>query len=253
MYAKTFIVILSAIAFLLSACSTDASAAPAEEGISVEQVYTAAALTLASQYQAAQATSTPLPVSMPTMFPTVTLISNMPTATLFQTILNTANNASSCDSSVYLSDVTIPDGTTLAPGEAFTKTWSLQNAGTCAWTTSYAIAYYSGNSMSGAKTVLSEAVSSGGSINTSVELVAPSSTGSYTGYWRLQNASGVSFSEAVYVQIVVSGSTSTPTATDEDESYTSTPTAEATSTTEPTATTEPTSTPEPTATEIPSA
>jgi len=52
--------------------------------------------------------------------------------------------------------------------------------------------------------------------------------------------SDVSFGEAVYVQIVVSGSTATPTATDEDESYTSTPTAEAMSTTEPTATTVPT-------------
>jgi hypothetical protein len=112
--------------------------------------------------------------------------------------------------------------------------------------------------MSGATTELTDAVSSGGSLNVSVDLVAPSTAGTYTGYWRLQNASGVSFGEVVYVQIVVSGSTATPTATDVDESYTITPTAEATSTTAltvtpiPTETPIPTAIPESTATEIPS-
>ncbi|MBI2332298.1 MAG: hypothetical protein HYU84_09110, partial [Chloroflexi bacterium] len=140
-----------------------------------------------------------------------------------------------------------PDGTVLTPGSAFTKTWSLQNTGSCDWTTSYSIVFYSGNSMSGATTALSAAVSPGGSTDVSVSLTAPSTSGSYTGYWRLQNASGTSFGEAVYVQIAVSGSTPTPTststATDESEE-------EATST--PTSTTSPTETPVPTATETPS-
>jgi hypothetical protein len=262
MKTNKLITVLFACALLISACGTDevAATAPVDEAISIEQSYTAAAITLNSQFtQAAQATSTPLPVSAPTLFPTVTLISSLPTATLFQTILNTSSSAATgCDNSVYLSDVTIPDGTTLTPSESFTKTWSLQNTGSCAWTTSYSIIYYSGNSMSGSATALTDAVSSGGSIDVSVDLVAPSSAGTYTGYWRLQNASSVSFGEAVYVQIVVSGSTATPTYVDVDESFTSTPTTEATSTTAPTVTPIPTETPIPTAipestaTEIPS-
>lgn len=240
MISKKSLLILSLIAFTLGACSTDAAAATAEKEALVEQAYTAAAMTLASEFQPATPTPTPI---IPTLMPTVTLISNPPTATLFQAFQNvTTSNVSSCDSSVYLSDVTIPDGTTLTPDEEFTKTWSLQNAGTCAWTTSYSMVYYSGNSMSGSTTALSDAVSSGGSVEVSVDLVAPSSAGTYTGYWRLQNASGVTFGEAVYVQIVVSGSTATPTPTgteeDEDEA-TSTPTPEPTST----PTTAPTSTP----------
>jgi hypothetical protein len=255
MKTNKVVTILFACTLLISACGTDAAATPAstDEAIPIEQAYTAAAMTVVSQFnQTAQATSTPLPASTPTLFPTVTLIgiNSLPTATLFQTILNTSSSAATgCDNSVYLSDVTIPDGTTLTPGESFTKTWSLQNTGSCAWTTAYAITYYSGNSMSGSATVLTDAVSSGGSINVSVDLVAPSTAGTYTGYWRLQNASSVSFGEAVYVQIVVSGSTVTPTATDGDESYTSTPTTEATSTKTPTPTTAPTSAP--TATPVP--
>jgi hypothetical protein len=36
-------------------------------------------------------------------------------------------------------DVTIPDDTEMLPGEEFTKTWRLQNAGTCAWTGDYSL------------------------------------------------------------------------------------------------------------------
>ena len=81
--------------------------------------------------------------------------------------------------------------------------------------------------MSGSTTALSSALSSGGQLDVSVEMVAPSTTGTYTGYWRLQNAAGTSFGQSIFVQIVVSDSASTitptPTATNSEASYTSTP------------------------------
>jgi len=39
-----------------------------------------------------------------------------------------------CDRAQFISDVTVPDGTTFAPGATFTKTWRLKNSGTCTWT-----------------------------------------------------------------------------------------------------------------------
>mgnify|MGYP000867237947 CR=1 FL=1 len=234
------------LALSLSACGNAASAtAPTDEAAALEAVYTAAAATLFAQ--AAQATATPLPTATPTPQATA---SPMPTIAPVQDVIvpTSANYAVSlCDNSIYVSDVTIPDGTVLAPGESFTKTWRFQNTGTCAWSTSYSIVYVSGDAMSGSATALSAATSSGSTLDVSIEMVAPSTTGSYTGYWKLQNASGATFGEAVYVQIVVSSSVSTltptPTATEESSS-TSTPT----STTEPTSTPEPTNTPEITAT-----
>ena len=44
---------------------------------------------------------------------------------------------STCDMAQFVADVTVPDGTTYAPGAAFTKTWRLKNIGTCTWSTSY--------------------------------------------------------------------------------------------------------------------
>ena len=241
-----FATLIVAFALMLSACGAEEREGLVDES-AVNGVYTQVALTLSAQ---------PMVVT-PTFAPTLTLA---PTTTLIPTALRTATSAPvssssgggavGCDNSDYLSDVTIPDGTVITPGSTFTKTWSLQNTGSCEWTTSYSIAFYSGDAMSGATNTLSEAVSSGGSGSISVELTAPTTTGSYTGYWRLQNASGVSFGGAVYVQIVVSGSTATttytPTATSEDEA-TSTPT----STTEPSSTPEPTKTPAPTETPTP--
>ncbi|MBI3169038.1 MAG: hypothetical protein HYZ22_11200 [Chloroflexi bacterium] len=213
----------------------------------VGEIYTQVALTLSAQAPLASATSMPTLTSFPTIASLPTSLRTSTPASSSASYVSTGSNAVGCDNSAYLSDVTIPDGTVLTPGSAFTKTWSLQNTGSCDWTTSYSIVFYSGNSMSGATTALSAAVSPGGSTDVSVSLTAPSTSGSYTGYWRLQNASGTSFGEAVYVQIAVSGSTPTPTststATDESEE-------EATST--PTSTTSPTETPVPTATETPS-
>src|SRR5688572_31442543 len=50
------------------------------------------------------------------------------------------------DSAVFVEDVTVPDNTRLEAGEKFTKTWKLQNIGSCAWT-GYTVAFVSGDKM----------------------------------------------------------------------------------------------------------
>lgn len=251
MKTQRYMIFIMLLAWLVSACGADASSDGTQE-INLDQIYTQVALTVTAQAPAATVTSaSPPSISIPTLAILPTSILNLTTPTTSLVSYSSgASGAVGCDNSAYVSDVTIPDGTTLTPGSTFTKTWSLQNTGSCNWTTSYSIVFYSGNSMSGATTALSDTVSVGSSGNVSVELTAPSTAGSYTGYWRLQNSSGTSFGESVYVQIVVSGSTSTPTSTptvtSEDEEATNTPT------TEPTTTTAPTNTTEPTATETPS-
>jgi hypothetical protein len=102
-------------------------------------------------------------------------------------------------------DVTVPDGTVVDPGETFTKTWRLKNAGTCSWTPSYAVVFSSGDSMSGpASQALTANVNPGQTIDISVNLKAPSTPGNYRGDWKLRNAAGVTFA-TFYVIIKVSG------------------------------------------------
>jgi hypothetical protein len=104
----------------------------------------------------------------------------------------------------FIRDVTIPDNTILRPGQAFTKTWRLRNTGTCAWSTSYKLVHDSGATLGGAASVrLAQAVARNGSVDISVPLAAPSAPGTYSGFWRLADASGQRFGPLIRVVIVV--------------------------------------------------
>jgi hypothetical protein len=123
-----------------------------------------------------------------------------------------------CDLALFVSDVTIPDGTNMAPGKVFTKTWRLKNVGACTWTTSYAMVFDSGNAMSGpATSLLTDSVAPGETIDLSVDLTAPSTAGSFRGNWKMRNASGAIFglggNSPFYIQINVVIPTTVPTTT----------------------------------------
>jgi hypothetical protein len=124
--------------------------------------------------------------------------------------------SSYCDWVQFVADVTIPDGTNMAPGAAFVKTWRLKNIGTCTWSTSYALVYASGEKM-GTTTVvnLPSSVAPGATIDLTVNLTAPTTAGHYRGYWQLRNAANVLFgigtkaNSSFWVEINVSQATST--------------------------------------------
>lgn len=118
-------------------------------------------------------------------------------------------------------DVTIPDDTLLAPGEAFTKIWRLQNVGSCTWTLYYSAAFFYGDRMDAPPIVpFSQAVPPGSEIEIAVEMVAPLTPGTYQGNWKLSNAEGALFGigpngdAPFWVRIIVSATLpGTPTAT----------------------------------------
>ncbi len=135
--------------------------------------------------------------------------------------VQTAQAASICNAASYIADVTIPDGTYINPGAPFVKTWRLKNVGTCAWTPSYALSYYDGESFGNRSPVyLGRWVSPGQTIDVSITLTAPTSGGTYRGYWKLQNSTGIAFgiggaaTSAFWVEIRVLGPTTTATSYD---------------------------------------
>ena len=259
---KTFLLLL--LALVLAGCN---AASNADEQISPDQLLTAAYETVGAELTASAiaqptATSTPVPSSTPTLTPcaTVTGLPTMaPQSNTSYTGQTGSSSVASGDIATFVSDVTIPDGTSMDPGEEFTKTWELQNSGTTTWTSSYELVFYSGKAMSGpsSQQLTDEDVAPGATLYVSVDLTAPSAEGDYVGYWILRNASGENFGigsygNPFYVEITVvdpdGTDTPTPTATStSDGSSTSTPT----STTATTATTVPTATETPAPTETP--
>jgi len=160
-------------------------------------IMTSAALTVQAQLSpTVPPLFTPTVTNTPVPFPTLPLSTLPPPAT----------PTSSCDNAHFVTDVTYPDNTVVSAGDNFTKTWRFQNYGTCSWTPSYALVFISGDSMSGPSTqALTGNINTGQTVDISVNLTAPSSSGTHVGNWGLRNAAGVIFAH-FYVQIMVGSS-----------------------------------------------
>jgi hypothetical protein len=186
---------------LLSACGSAAEATPT---LSVESIATNAYMTFSAEMATKMALTPPTNTPAPTLTPLPTLAQASPLATLaFASSTPLVGGTSDCDDAVFASDVTVPDGTIMEPGERFVKTWRILNNGTCAWNTSYKLVFLNGDSMgaSTANVPLAVPVNSHGDI--SVTLTAPGDSGSYKGNWQLQNDKNQPFGSIVYVQIQV--------------------------------------------------
>jgi hypothetical protein len=114
-----------------------------------------------------------------------------------------------CLDSYPVSDVTIPDGTVLEPGETFTKIWRIRNTGTCAWDEAdgeFTWRFIYGNRMEGPyRILLSGTVEPDGTYDVQIELTAPSTPGEYRGSWQLYDPNGDPFGVPFWVAIQVPG------------------------------------------------
>ncbi len=211
----SLIVILLAGLAALSAC---APAHPDTQLVSTLVYQTVVAQTTQSALENAFAQLTQQAAATATLAPAPT--ATLPAVTIAPPVAPTAThvppsltpNPIPCDAAQFVSDVTYPDGERVAAGAQFTKTWRLKNVGSCSWTPSYAVVFSSGNAMSGpASASVPANVDPGKTIDLSVTLNAPSSPGTYKGYWMLRNASGKLFgigtdaASPFYVQIAAVG------------------------------------------------
>ena len=122
-----------------------------------------------------------------------------------------------CDRAQFISDVTVPDGQSFAPGIGFSKTWRLKNVGSCTWS-NYSIMFDTGEKMGGPDSALIPAsVAPGQTVDITLQLTSPTTAGTYRGYWKLKNSTGVPFgigsagTKSFWVEIKVTGTGIVPT------------------------------------------
>ncbi|HKI54708.1 MAG TPA: NBR1-Ig-like domain-containing protein, partial [Anaerolineales bacterium] len=173
--------------------------------------------------------------------PPPTVTGTPPTATPSKTPAPVTQTVapSSCDKVQFVADVNFPDGSVLQPGAQFTKTWRLKNVGSCAWSTSYELVFFSGEKLGAASSAkFPKNVAVGETVDVSINMTAPTSSGSYRGYWMFKNADGALFgigsqaNKPWWVDIKVTGGPTvtpgTPTATATQGGPTVTPSATST-------------------------
>jgi hypothetical protein len=212
-------IILTALA--LSSCTSNKSV-----------IATAVAMTVQAQNtQSASVTDTPLalatipPLADPTTpgAPTAdnpssdTTAAPIPTITPMLLAAQSATSTTKCYAMAAFVGETVPDGTIFSPGAVFTKTWTIKNSGTCPWDTSWKLVYKSGDVMGAAYVFnMPQSVLPGQTVIIPIVFTAPSTVGTYTGYWMLESPWGCVFGDSAAgacagtpysVKIVVSNGT----------------------------------------------
>ncbi|KAG2566909.1 hypothetical protein PVAP13_7NG234000 [Panicum virgatum] len=108
----------------------------------------------------------------------------------------------------FIKDVTVPDGTPMAPSTPFTKIWRMCNSGSTTWPYGTQLVWVAGDHLQCLSSVRL-AISANGGLNpweetdVSVDFLAPAKPGRYTSYWRLALPSGVKFGQQIWVHIQV--------------------------------------------------
>lgn len=219
---KLYLLIITAL-FLSIACNLPfmaqqtGTATPALNATDIAQTVIAQLRTATEAPPAAQTTVPAAPTATATDTP-----APQPTDTPTQT-------QHPCNQAVFISDVTIPDGSDIQTGTSFTKTWRLQNTGSCTWTSGYHVVFVNGDRMNSpdAVSVTGGTVPTGGTVDVSVTLTAPAAPGTYRGNYRLRSSDGVVFGVGGGVSFYVEIDAVAPEAAEEPEEEEEEPVVEA--------------------------
>ena len=115
-----------------------------------------------------------------------------------------------------IADVTVPDNTVMASGQKFTKTWRFLNNGKCNWN-GYTVAFYAGDRMGTPDSSPVPPTEAGKTVDVSIELIAPSSDGAYTGFYVLKNGKGeilsIGIEQTFWLKILIGNVAAAPVST----------------------------------------
>jgi len=195
------------IATILIAGCGPSSTPQAESTPDVAVVRTSAAGTVVAQFTLTAAAFTPTssaPTETSAPDATASVTGSPP---LVQVTNAQGTTVALCDSlsiDAATVDVNIPDGTTMSPGQDFVKTWQVKNSGSCPWGAGYRLVYAGyADDMSGQFQPLTEVVQPGQEVEVSVQFQAPDDVGEYLSAWQMENPTGVTFPEIIFVKILV--------------------------------------------------
>ena len=118
-------------------------------------------------------------------------------------IANATIVSNGCLNSLLISDVTIPSGTKLNAKDTFTKTWQIENTGTCNWTGTFKINFLGGDPLGADTTKISRTVVPGATTEISLKMTAPSTSDTYQSTWQMASDTGQLFGQVLQFSIVV--------------------------------------------------
>ena len=181
MIRRLFVFVLL-FTLVLSGCTSQTATPP--------PIATSTATQMPTETQAASQTAETTETSIATEA-TETPAPTVPQFTATPETPRPTNDPSCTNGASFVTDVTIPDNTALAAGTPFTKTWRVANKGTCIWGPDYTLTYYSEERMGSPNSVPLPVTYQGQTADISINLTAPSSTGTHRGNFVIKNPDGL--------------------------------------------------------------
>ena len=220
---------------LLGACDLVETPVAATEAVQLEPSETPPAPT-----ETLPPTDLPTETPAGTFTPTPTSVPPTPS----QTPLPPENADDCVNAGKFIDDVTIPDNSDVNINQVITKTWRVQNVGTCTWWYGYTVDHYTEFDFGVIEPVPLPLTAPGQTADISVDLLVPNFAGLYRGNFVIKNPDGLPIEIEgdsrlwVIFNAVDDGSTpptATTAPTQEGAEATATPAAEATAETATTA------------------
>lgn len=140
-----------------------------------------------------EAAATPLPT-----FPPESFIENPPVETPAPTLAPQCTNGL-----YYIEDLTIPDGSVVAPGTILDKRWQVQNTGTCNWDERYRLKEIAGPELGAVSEQRLYPARSGNEITIRIQFTAPAEAGEYRSAWQAYDPEDRPFGDPFFIQVVV--------------------------------------------------
>ncbi len=104
---------------------------------------------------------------------------------------------------VYLSDLTVPDGTVFTPNAPIDKRWQVENKGVCNWDEHYHLKLTNGPDLGAAHGQALYPARTGTKAVIRILFTAPSQPGTYRSSWQAYSPDDKPFGDPIYIQIVV--------------------------------------------------
>ncbi len=142
--------------------------------------------------------------STPTVAPLASSATAAPTVTASPTATAVSITPTPCTNDLqFVQDVTVPDGTSVTPGERVDKQWLVTNSGTCNWDSSYRLKLITGDAMGAPAELTLYPARAGTQATLRIVFTAPQTAGNYSTAWQAFAPDGTAFGQALTMQINV--------------------------------------------------